>query len=72
MNEEMKFKAVWKTDACEVVAPAILSVLRDNSNEKCSIKLTPSRYDSQIRFFSRSIGSTSLLHVQGVIRRSPG
>ena len=68
----MKFKAVWKTDACEVVAPAILSVLRDNANEKCSIKLTPSRYEKEFVFFVSSIGFILLLPVQGGIRRSPG
>jgi len=40
----MKLKAVWKPDACEVVAPAIVSVLKEGGSERASLKFTPSRY----------------------------
>lgn len=40
----MKFKAVWKPDACSTVAPAIQAVLRDSASERATIKLTPLKF----------------------------
>ena len=40
----MKFKAVWKPDACPVAAPAIQSVLRDSTSERTTVKLTPQKF----------------------------
>lgn len=44
----MKFKAVLKAEAAEIVSQAVNSVLRDGGNEKATIKLSPTRYAGQM------------------------
>ena len=47
----MKFKAVLKAEAAEIVSQAVNSVLRDGGNEKATIKLSPTRYACQMLLF---------------------